>query len=112
MDAVQPAMSDEYQILIPPSFHLLHADPRGRLTVPLAVFRARYELCEDMAQMLVERALSLQHELGLADDLIFSRMHVALGSPEAGFSAGEAAWVVARLAELLAWDAGRAAVAS
>ena len=45
--------TDEYQIPIPPSFHAVHADARGRLLLPVSEFRQRYELCEDMAQMLV-----------------------------------------------------------
>lgn len=97
-------MTDEYQILIPTSFHALYADARGRLTEPLAVFRGRYELCEDMAQMLVERGLSIQRELGLAEDLILSRIYAALASTEGGFSPPEARWVMTRLAELLAWE--------
>jgi hypothetical protein len=97
-------MPDEYQIHIPPSFRVLYVDARGRLTAPLAVFRDRYELCEDMAQMLVERALSLQRELSLAEDLILSRMHAALDSTEGGFGPPEARWVMTRLAELLGWE--------
>lgn len=96
-------MSDDYQIFIPPSFHALHADPRGRLTLPLAEFRQRYELCEDMAQMLVEQAQALQHDPGLPEDIILDRMRAGLATPEAGFSAAEAQWVVTRLAELLGW---------
>ncbi len=96
-------MSDDYQIPIPPSFHALHADTRGRLQLPLAEFRARYELCEDMAQMLVERSQALHHDLGLAEDIVLARTQAGLGSPEAGFSAAEAWWVATRLAELLDW---------
>ena len=47
-------MDDDGQLSIPPSFAALYRDARGRMTVLAAEFRARYELCEDMAQMLVE----------------------------------------------------------
>ena len=50
-------MSDEYQIHIPPSFEAVYRDARHRLTVSRDTFRARYELCEDMAQMLVEPSI-------------------------------------------------------
>ena len=75
-------MSDESQILIPPSFEAVHRDARGRLTLPRDDFRARYELCEDMANLLVEPS-----QAGEGSD----------------FGMAEAGWVVTRLAELLNW---------
>ena len=53
-------MEDENQIVVPPSFLALFQDRRGRLQEPPALVRERYELCEDMASSLVERALQLQ----------------------------------------------------
>lgn len=94
---------DQNQILIPPSFEAVHRDARGRLTLPRAEFRARYELCEDMAQMLVEPCQARLHELGLSEDLILERTEAGLAAEGAGFSAGEAAWITIRLAELLGW---------
>jgi hypothetical protein len=94
---------DHNQILIPPSFDAVHRDARGRLTLPRAEFRARYELCEDMAQMLVEPCQARLHELGLSEDLILERTQTGLAAEGGGFSAGEATWVVTRLAELLGW---------
>ena len=96
-------MSDEYQILIPPSFEALYRDARGRLTVPRDEFRARYELCEDMAQLLVERSQETLHGLGLAEDIVLERTLAGLQSEGSGLSAAEAGWVVTRLAELLGW---------
>ena len=96
-------MSDENQILIPPSFEAVHHDARGRLTLPRAEFRDRYELCEDMAQMLVEPCQARLHELGLSEDLILERTEAGLAAEGGGFSAAEAAWVATRLAELLGW---------
>ena len=96
-------MSDENQILIPPSFEAVHRDARGRLTLPRDDFRARYELCEDMAQLLVDRSQAWLHDQGLSEDLILQRTEAGLAAAGAGFSAGEAAWVVTRLAELLVW---------
>jgi hypothetical protein len=96
--------TDEYQIHIPPSFHALYADARGRLTVPLSDYRARYELCEDMAQMLVEHSQAVHHDQGVSEDLILARTQAGLATPDAGFSEAEAVWVVTRLAELLGWE--------
>ena len=96
-------MSDEYQIPIPPSFQAVHADARGRLQLPLAEFRQRYELCEDMAQMLVDRCQAFQHDLGLPEDIILARTQAGLALPEAGFQPAEAQWVATRLSELLGW---------
>ena len=94
-------MSDEYQIHIPPSFEAVYRDARRRLTVPRDEFRARYELCEDMAQMLVERSQAVHHDQGVEEDEVLSRTEAGLASAESGFSEAEARWVVIRLAELL-----------
>lgn len=96
-------MSDEYQIPIPPSFQALYTDRRGRLGLPRDVYRARYELCEDMAQLLVERSQALHHDLGLDEALVLQRTEAGLATEGAGFSADEARWVAIRLAELLGW---------
>ena len=96
-------MSDEYQVHIPPSFEAVHAGLRGRRALPLDEFRARYELCEDMAQMLVEHSQAVHHDQGVSEDLVLARTQAGLSGPESGFSEGEALWVVIRLAELLGW---------
>ncbi len=96
-------LSDEYQIHIPPSFEAVYADARGRLTVARAEFRARYELCEDMAQMLVEHSQALHHDQGVSEDVILQRTEAGLAAVESGFSIAEGRWVALRLAELLGW---------
>ncbi len=96
-------MPDDNQILIPPSFEAVHRDARGRLTLPRDDFRARYELCEDMAQMLVEPCQARLHDQGLSEDIVLERTAAGLAAGGAGFQAAEAAWVVTRLAELLGW---------
>ena len=97
------AMSDDYQIHIPPSFEAVYADARGRRTVSVAEFRARYELCEDMAQMLVEHSQAQHHDQGVAQGVVLQRTQAGLTSAESGFNPAEATWVVTRLAELLGW---------
>lgn len=99
-----PVMSDDvYQIEIPPSFFALYTDARRRLTEPLAVVRARYEVCEDLAQHLTEHGRHMHHAVGIAQDEVLLRCHAGLLSPDAGVSAVEAVWVTRRLAELLDW---------
>jgi hypothetical protein len=99
-------MSDEdSQIVVPPSFIALFV-PAGRLkpTEPRAVIAARYELCEDLAQMLTEHALTKRFELGVTEGDVLQRIHAGLADG-AAVSAPEAGWVVHRLAELLGWPA-------
>ena len=96
-------MSDEYQIHIPPSFEAVYRGARHRLTVSRDEFRARYELCEDMAQMLVAHSQAIHLDQGVAEDVILARTQAGLATAESGFSEAEATWVVIRLAELLGW---------
>jgi hypothetical protein len=96
-------MSDEYQIHVPPSFTALYSDTRQRLSVPLAQLRARYELCEDLAQQLVDHSQHVHHDLGVSQDEVLARSYAGLCSADSGVSGAEAGWVVRRLAELLGW---------
>ena len=86
-------------------FEAVYRDARGRLTVSRVEFQARYELCEDMAQLLVEPSQAVHHDQGVSEDLVLARTRTGLATPEAGFSETEAVWVVTRLAELLGWPA-------
>jgi hypothetical protein len=97
-------MSDEYQIEVPPSFIALYTDSRRRLTVPVRDLRQRYELCEDLAQQLVDHARTTHFAHGISEDEVLRRMHRGLTSPEPQVEAAEAGWIVRRLAELLQWD--------
>jgi hypothetical protein len=96
-------MTDESQIHVPESFIALYSNERGRLTLPLAELRQRCELCEDLAQQLVEQGQRLHHDLGLAQGDVIERCHAGLSSPGSGLMTTEAGWVVTRLAELLGW---------
>ncbi len=99
------SMSDDYQIEIPPSFQALHTNARGRLLIPLVDFRARYELCEDLAQHLTEHCRSIHVELGVDEQDVLERCNRGLVGPDAVVAENEACWVVTRLAELLDWAA-------
>ncbi|MGC4365416.1 ATPase with chaperone activity [Hydrogenophaga sp. R2] len=95
-------MSDESQIEIPPSFVALYVPP-GRIkpTLPRSELAQRYELCEDMAQMLVDTARTLEFSLGITQADVLQRVAQGLQGEDAVVTEAEAGWVVTRLAELL-----------
>lgn len=97
-------MSDDYQIEIPPSFQALYVDARRRLTLPLAEYRARYELCEDLAQQLVDIARDIRWRLDLHEAEVLTRCQQGLLGEESQVSEPEARWIIRRLAELLGWE--------
>jgi hypothetical protein len=95
---------DENQLPIPESFVAVFT-PRGRSrpTESRAVIAERYDLCEDMAQMLTEHAHATLFALGITEQLVLGRIHDGLRADGSVVAPGEAAWVVTRLAELLDW---------
>lgn len=98
-------MSDN-QILIPPSFMALYTDPvRHKLLASHSEVLARYEFCEDMAQLLTETAKEAQFGLGLSEQAVLERVTLGLHSEPAVCTPDEANWVRRRLAELLNWPA-------
>lgn len=98
-------MNDDSQILIPDSFVALYLNPgRSKPTVPRDELAARYELCEDLAQAMVEHARTMLFGQGISEDEVLSRCHRALVGEDPVVTAPEATWVVRRLAELLDWE--------
>lgn len=101
-------MDDSNQIEVPPSFLALFTSPSGhRLTEPMSEVRRRYELCEDLAQMLTEQASAVAFKSGDPEPEVLRRMHAALTVEGSPVAPAEAGWVVTRLAELLGWEAPR-----
>ena len=100
-----PAVSDENQITVPPSFIALYVPP-GRLkpTAPRDEIARRYETCEDLASLLTEHARTLLWQLGIGESDVLGRVRAGLLEPAAGVSPEEARWIVRRLAELLEWE--------
>jgi len=97
-------MSEDSQILIPASFIALFVPPgRQRPSASHAHIAGRYELCEDLAQMLVETARTMLFALSITEDLVLARVQQGLLADPASVDAAEAAWVTRRLAELLDW---------
>ena len=97
-------MSEDSQLLIPPSFIALYL-PEGRIKPTLSrdEIAQRYELCEDMAQMFTETASTMLVTLGITEHDVLTRCQLGLLAEPAVVSADEAGWVVSRLAELMNW---------
>lgn len=97
-------MSDENQSPVPASFVALFV-PRGRNrpAATRAAIGARYDLCEDMAQMLTEHARTTLFSLSITEALVLERVHQGLLAEGSVVRADEARWVTCRLAELLDW---------
>ena len=94
-------MSDDNQIEVPPSFLAVYVDARLRLCEPIGFVRERYELCEDLATLLIEQAQRLHHVAVPSEDEILHRCRDGLLTTGSVVSAAEATWIVRRLAELL-----------
>lgn len=97
-------MTEEFQIDIPPSFMALYVPP-GKIkpTLGLREMAKRYELCEDLANLLTEKAATMQFTLGITEDLVLQQCELGLMAEPAVITPLEARWVVCRLAELLNW---------
>ena len=101
-----PAVAVDTQIDIPASFVALFM-PEGarRPAANRGEIADRHELCEDMAQALVETARDRRMQLGVAEGDVLWKIQSGLDAVPEVVSAAEARWVVRRLAELLDWDA-------
>ncbi len=101
-------MSEDSQLVIPPSFIALYM-PEGRIkpTLPRDEIAQRYELCEDMAQMLTETASTMLVTLGITEHDVLARCRLGLLAEPAVVSTAEAGWVVSRLAEMMNWPIPR-----
>lgn len=96
-------MSDS-QIVIPPSFVQLFVPPgKTRPVEPRQLIAQRYDLCEDMAQMLVDNAREKHFAIGLAEIDVLDRIHAGLLADASPVSGEESVWIVRRLGELLGW---------
>lgn len=97
-------MTQEFQIDIPPSFMALYV-PQGKIKPTLGQrdMAVRYELCEDLANLLTEKAANMQFSMGITEDLVLQQCEQGLLAEPAVLIAQEARWVVCRLAELLHW---------
>jgi hypothetical protein len=95
-------MSDDSQIVVPPSFMALYVAP-GKIKpdVSRQLLIERYEFCEDLAQVLLEQAKTKQWELGISRDIVMERIEKGLSQTPGLVSDLETQWVMKRLNELL-----------
>ena len=99
-------MSQDNQIYIPESFMALFVAPgRYKPTASHAEVSARYELCEDMANLLTDTAQNMQFTLGVTEQDVLMQCLRGLQAEASVVSLPESVWVVQRLAELLNWPA-------
>ncbi len=99
-------MQDENQTEIPRSFVDLFIAPGAlKPRETRSVIAVRYELCEDMAQMLVDAAKTTLFDLGVAESDVLERFYRGLLVESSVVAPDEAGWVIRRLAELLDWPA-------
>jgi len=101
-------MSDDNQLYLPESFSALYVPP-GKIkpSIGLREMAQRYELCEDLANLLTEKAANMQFTLGITEELVLSQCEQGLLAEPSVVSPLEARWVVCRLAELLNWPMGQ-----
>ncbi|MFT3800737.1 MAG: ATPase with chaperone activity [Burkholderiaceae bacterium] len=97
-------MTEENQFIIAPSFIALYV-PAGRIkpTASRDEIAARYEFCEDLANLLTEQAATTRWQLGITERDVLERIRAGLDGDDAPVSSAEADWIVRRLAELLDW---------
>lgn len=97
-------MSDDNQLVLPRSFIELFM-PHGAIKPiePRHVIAERYDLCEDMAQMLSEDAGERLSTLPVTQTDVLERMHRGLLADTSPVSPAEARWIVYRVAELRGW---------
>jgi len=97
-------MNDDNQIYLPESFTGLFVPP-GKIKPSLGLreMAQRYELCEDLANLLTDKAANMQFTLGITEELVLAQCELGLLADPAVVSPAEARWVVCRLAELLNW---------
>lgn len=95
-------MSDDSQIVVPPSFIAIYVAP-GKIKPSISRDQLveRYEFCEDFAQVLLEQAKTKQWELGITQDDVIERISQGLKATQDQWSAQEATWIITRLVELL-----------
>ena len=94
---------DGNQTLVPDSFIGLYRDTRNRLTAPREHIATRYELCEDLANLLTDHASTIHFRDGIDEAEVLRRCHRGLLVEPASVEPPEAEWVVRRTAELLNW---------
>jgi hypothetical protein len=97
-------MYEENQSEIPASFMMLYVKPhQHKPSLTRAELTQRYELCEDLANMLVDTVSTQQFQMGITEDDALEKCWRGLLQQPDLVNDSESFWVVCRLAELLGW---------
>ncbi|MEN9995487.1 MAG: hypothetical protein RL462_263 [Pseudomonadota bacterium] len=97
-------MYEENQSQVPASFMMLYVKPHQyKPSLPRAELTQRYELCEDLANTLVDTVSTQQFQLGITEDDALEKCWRGLLLQPELVNGAESFWVVCRLAEILAW---------
>ncbi len=98
-------MPFDHQIEPPQSFMAMYVKPgQSRPNAPQEVVLARYEQCEDMANILAGQAQTIAFKENLSEKEVLERCHLGLQTRESSFTEKESDWVICRLAELMGWE--------
>lgn len=98
------SFGDDSQILIPEAFTAIHSDPvRGKLTISREELAQRFELCEDMANLLSDSTAAQWFKTGLEKEEVLEQVRQGLLGENSVVSEPEAQWVVGRIGEVLGW---------
>lgn len=99
------SFGDDSQILIPDAFTAVHSDPvRGKLTISREELAQRFELCEDMANLLSDSTAAQWFKTGLEKQEVLEQVRQGLLGENSVVIEPEAQWVVGRLGEVLGWN--------
>jgi hypothetical protein len=97
-------MYEENQSFMPESFMALYVKPHQyKPSLSREDLTKRYELCEDLANMLVDTASTQQFQLGITEADALEKCWQGLSIQTDLVNELESFWVVCRLAELLGW---------
>ena len=98
------SFGDDSQILIPDAFTAIHSDPvRNKLTISREELAQRFELCEDMANLLSESTAAQWFKTGQEKEEVLEQVRQGLLGENSVVSEPEAQWVVGRIGEVLGW---------
>jgi hypothetical protein len=103
LTGLRSAVHEDNQTLVPDSFIALYRDARQRLTATRETIATRYELCEDLANLLTDHASTIHFRDGVDESEVLRRCHAGLLTAPSSVEVAEAEWVVRRTAELLNW---------
>lgn len=98
-------MPTDSQIIIPDAFCAIYTDAlRHRLIISKEDLAARFELCEDMANLLSESTAAQWFKTGHEKAEVLEQVHAGLMVSGSLANEAEAVWVVRRIEEVLEWS--------